>query len=69
MDRIDAIGLACPQPVLLVLEKLNTASAPFEVAVNTQAAVENITRAVESKGKTVSDVRTEGETSVLTISL
>ena len=68
MDRIDAAGLACPQPVLLALEKIKTAEGPFEIAVNNQAAVENVTRAVESQKWTVSGLQTDKDTFILTVS-
>ena len=68
MERIDASGLACPQPVLLVLEKIKTAIDPFEVAVSNQAAIENVTRAAESKSWKVTKLDRDGEISILTIS-
>lgn len=67
MERIDAAGLACPQPVLLTLEKIKSASDTFEVTVSTQAAVENVTRAAESKSWKA-DVQRDGELFILTIS-
>ncbi len=51
MSIIDARGLSCPQPVLVTLEAINDApeATSLEILVDSDTAVENITRAVKSK--------------------
>lgn len=51
MEKIlDERGLSCPQPVLDTLKALTTSEGKLCVLVDTQAARENVSRAVESKG-------------------
>ena len=49
-DTLDCRGLSCPQPVLEVKQKLEEGRAPFDVLVDAQVAVENITRFLSQKG-------------------
>ena len=67
MERIDARGLSCPQPVVLTkscIDKIG--SGAFEIIVDTGTARDNITRLADNCGWAVS-VRTEGDDSVLTL--
>ena len=49
--KVDARGLACPQPVLLTTEAIqNTGESEIEILVDNQASRENVGRAAESKG-------------------
>lgn len=42
---VDARGLSCPQPVLMTLDEINTGeSSPLEVLVDTETAMENVSR-------------------------
>lgn len=51
MEIIDARGLSCPQPVLLVLDKIKEVKeGKIKVLVDTETAKENVTRAATSKG-------------------
>lgn len=52
---IDTCGLSCPQPVLLVLESI-TKDAPdtLNVTGDNDASRENVTRAAQNRGYTVS---------------
>lgn len=54
MKTIDARGLSCPQPVILV-QKAVKAESPAELTVvaDDRCAVENVTRFGESRGYTV----------------
>ena len=48
---IDARGLACPMPVVMVQKAVkNGAPAELEVLVDNQCAVENITRYASNQG-------------------
>ena len=55
IKTIDAKGLACPQPVMLVLNEIKkTNDEEIVVLVDTATAKENVTRATKNKGwKTV----------------
>ncbi len=44
MQRIDARGLSCPQPVLLAKRAMETDVGPLAVLADSTAAVENISR-------------------------
>ena len=59
---VDARGLSCPQPVLLTLDEIKKASqGEIEIWVDTDTSKENVSRAAESKGWAVKDVKEEGE--------
>jgi TusA-related sulfurtransferase len=50
-EILDAQGLSCPQPVLLVLDKMKElGQGRLEVLVDTETSLENVTRAAESQG-------------------
>lgn len=50
-DIVDARGLSCPQPVLLVMSKIrNKASGAIEVLVDNAVSLENVSRAAQSQG-------------------
>ncbi|MBC7354896.1 MAG: sulfurtransferase TusA family protein [Desulfomicrobiaceae bacterium] len=52
--KVDARGLSCPQPVLLVLQAIGEAgSGVIEVLVDTEASCENVTRAAEGRSWSV----------------
>ena len=51
---IDARGLSCPQPVLMFMDAVkSSADKELIVLVDTDASMENVTRAAESKDCTV----------------
>ena len=61
-DTVDARGLSCPQPVMLVLDKIKqTDQSEMIVLVDTDTAKENVTRAAGSKGWNLSSAEPEGE--------
>ncbi|HOD14563.1 MAG TPA: sulfurtransferase TusA family protein [Spirochaetota bacterium] len=41
---IDARGLSCPQPVVLVQKAINEGLSSFDVIVNSEVARENVSR-------------------------
>jgi len=47
---VDARGLSCPQPVMLVQEAIKEGELPIEVLVDTVTSRENILRMAKSKG-------------------
>jgi tRNA 2-thiouridine synthesizing protein A len=66
-SEVDARGLSCPEPVLMVTRELdNMSSGILRVKVSNVAAGEKITRLAKSKGWQV-EVTNEGEDIVLTL--
>ncbi|HXK50382.1 MAG TPA: sulfurtransferase TusA family protein [Clostridiales bacterium] len=49
MDTIDARGLSCPQPVIMVTRAVVEGKTEFTVLVDSEASFENVTRYLESK--------------------
>ncbi len=57
---VDARGLSCPQPVLMTLgEMKKLGKGQIEVLVDTDTSQENVSRAAESQGRKVQDIRGE----------
>lgn len=50
MCRIDAKGLACPQPVILAKKAIDGGEKNFVVIVDNKTAVENLTRLADNSG-------------------
>jgi len=59
---VDARGLSCPQPVLMTLAEIKKlGKGEIEVLVDTGTSKENVSRAAESQGWKVQDIRGEGD--------
>lgn len=59
---IDARGLSCPQPVLLTLDEIKKGNEnEITVLVDTDTSKENVSRAAQSQGCTVTGVEPDGE--------
>ncbi len=57
---VDACGLSCPQPVLMTLDEIKKGREnKIEVLVDTDTSKENVSRAAESQGWRVKDIREE----------
>ncbi|MCT4632414.1 MAG: sulfurtransferase TusA family protein [Firmicutes bacterium] len=50
MLKLDARGLSCPQPVLIVKKGIEGKSPELEVAVDNMTARNNVTRFLKSNG-------------------
>ncbi|HMK33595.1 MAG TPA: sulfurtransferase TusA family protein [Desulfomonilaceae bacterium] len=60
--KIDARGLSCPQPVLMVMTKIKElGSGEIEVLVDNDVSRENVRRAAEKQGWTVAELKREAE--------
>jgi len=66
LDRIDASGMSCPQPVLLAKKALGANPEGIELLVDNQTAVENVSRFARNSGYSVT-VETAENNMVLTI--
>ena len=58
--EIDAMGKACPMPVVLAKQALDGGENDVTVVVDNQIAVENLTRLAESQGMTAVSAPREG---------
>ena len=59
--EIDARGLSCPQPVLMVLDAIKAeGTGELVIFVDTDTAKENVSRAAESQGWTIKEVQEQG---------
>ncbi|MBN1930292.1 MAG: sulfurtransferase TusA family protein [Desulfobacterales bacterium] len=57
-EIVDARGLSCPQPVLMLINALKkTDEGEIEVLVDTEASKENVSRAAEGKGWKVKNIQ------------
>lgn len=66
MNKLDARGLSCPEPVIMIMHAMESNEDSYEITVDNQTAVENITRFAEHRGYNVSVIE-KGEDSVLAI--
>jgi len=57
--RIDARGLSCPQPVVLVNRAVAEGNTDLEIIVDNEVARENVTRLATKRGL-ITDARQEG---------
>ncbi len=56
-ETVDARGLSCPQPVLMLMDTLKKKDkGEILVLVDTEASKENVSRAAETKGWQVKEV-------------
>ena len=55
---VDAQGLSCPQPVLMTLDKIKEIQkGEILIKVDTNTSKENVSRAAQSQGWEIADVR------------
>ena len=47
---VDALGKACPMPVILAKKEIDAGNTSFVVAVDNEVAVQNLQRLAESQG-------------------
>ena len=58
---VDARGLSCPQPVVLTMEALEQNAEAYEILVDNQTALNNVSRFVKNAGKTASVTEKDDE--------
>ncbi|WP_128426788.1 sulfurtransferase TusA family protein [Gudongella oleilytica] len=61
MDKIDARGMSCPQPVLMTKNAIKSLPAEVEVLVDNETARGNVERFLSSSGYRVSITEMEDE--------
>ncbi|MBW1670995.1 MAG: sulfurtransferase TusA family protein [Deltaproteobacteria bacterium] len=66
---IDARGFSCPQPVMMTLDEISAIDrGDIVVLVDAEAAKENVIRAAASQGWLMTDVQSENDEYIITIS-
>ena len=65
--KIDARGLSCPQPVVLVQKAVKGGSTDFQVIVDSEVSKENVIRCVENN-KLSANVSADGDTFIISVS-
>lgn len=63
---LDARGLSCPEPVVMIRKAMASKEKEYTIAVDNVTAKENVTRYAEHQGYTVS-VAQDGDDYILTI--
>ena len=65
MVAIDARGLSCPEPVILISRAMKSGESAYEIIVDNRVSRENVTRYAEHQGYMVSVTETDGEFTLL----
>lgn len=61
MTKVDARGLSCPEPVILISRAMKSGENAYEIIVDNRVSRENVTRYAEHQGYTVSVAEADGE--------
>lgn len=61
MLKVDARGMSCPQPVLMVKQAVNGKKSDIEVIVDNNTAKQNVSRFLKSSGYSKLDYSDAGE--------
>ena len=61
MKPLDARGLSCPEPVIMIKNAIASNDSHYEIMVDNRTSVENITRFGEHNGFSVTYTEKEGD--------
>ena len=61
MEKLDARGLSCPEPVILIRKAMQSKGPAYEMVVDNPVSKENVTRYAQHEGYTVSVAEKDGE--------
>ena len=61
MTTLDARGLSCPEPVIMIQKAMKTKEATYVIIVDNHASKENVTRFAEKSGYKVTVTERNGE--------
>ncbi len=61
VTRLDARGLSCPEPVIMIRKAMMSKDACYEMVVDNPASRENVTRYAQHQGYRVSVSEQGGE--------
>lgn len=65
MNNVDARGMSCPQPVLMVKKAIDKGALDIEVLVDNNTAKNNVEKFLKSKNFKSIDFKEDGETTIL----
>ncbi len=68
MNTLDARGLSCPEPVIMIKNAMTTKESAYEIIVDNTTSRENVTRYAEHQGYQVSVSEKDGEYTLSIIS-
>ncbi len=66
MKQLDARGLSCPEPVIMIRKAMMSKEAAYEMVVDNPTSKENVTRYAEHQGYKV-EVKEQGDEFTLTM--
>ena len=61
MKELDARGLSCPEPVVMIRKAMATKETAYQMVVDNVTAKENVTRYAQHQGYQVSVQESNGE--------
>ena len=61
MTQLDARGLSCPEPVIMIRKAMTDKEPRYEMVVDNPVSRENVTRYAEHQGYRVSVTEEQGE--------
>lgn len=61
MKKLDARGLSCPEPVIMIRKAMTSHEDAYEIIVDNVTSRENVTRFAEHQGYQVSVNEADGE--------
>lgn len=61
MTKLDARGLSCPEPVIMISQAMKSGEAAYEILVDNRVSRENVTRYAEHQGYRVSVTENDSE--------
>lgn len=61
MTKLDACGLSCPEPVIMISQAMKNGDSEYEIKVDNRVSRENVTRYAEHQGYSVSVTESDGE--------
>ena len=61
MTKLDARGLSCPEPVIMISRAMKSGGSAYEITVDNRVSRENVTRYAEHQGYAVSVTESGGE--------
>ena len=61
MKTLDARGLSCPEPVIMIRKAMMSKENAYEITVDNVTSRENVTRYAEHQGYTVTVSEQDGE--------
>lgn len=61
MNKLDARGLSCPEPVIMIRKAMTSNESAYEIVVDNVVSKENVTRYANHQGYNVSVTEKDGE--------